>query len=176
MSGNENEVTDKGMRVLWAIWAIMLGYLCVYILICHLLADGVRGNVGSDFPIAIIRNILYIAVIVTLSITVFFREIMLSGNFGQSESTTYNFKPFANQTTFLIKYTIVIIVSLALSESIGIYGLLLFFLGDSYQTFYVFIGISALAMFHFRPKRQNVGKYSIIMKTNEENQKTYHVG
>jgi len=175
LSANEIEVADNGMRVLWVIWGLMLGSLCVYILICHLLADEVRGNVGSDFPIATIRNILYIAVVVTLSITYFFRNIMLSGNSGQSESNTHNLKLFTNQTTSLTKYTIVIIVSLGLSESIGIYGLILFFLGDSYQTFYIFIGISALAMFHFRPKRQAVEKYSMVMKTNEAIQKTHHL-
>jgi hypothetical protein len=48
------------------------------------------------------------------------------------------------------------VVSLALSESIGIYGLVLFFLGESFRTLYIFLGISALAIFLYRPKREEL--------------------
>ncbi len=57
------------------------------------------------------------------------------------------------------------LLSLALSESIGIYGLVLFFLGDSFQTLYIFIGISALGMFHYRPKREEIEKFAVAMQT-----------
>jgi len=59
------------------------------------------------------------------------------------------------------------IVSLALSESIGIYGLVLFLLGDSFQTLYIFISISALAMFFYRPKREDLETLAIAMQTKE---------
>ena len=125
LGANKSEVIDKGMRILWVIWALMLGSLCIYIFICYQLGDEIRGNVGSNFPIGILKNILYLAVIVTLVITFFFRKIMLSGNSGQSESNVHNFKLFPSQAPFLPKYTTAVIVSLALSESIGIYGLIL---------------------------------------------------
>jgi hypothetical protein len=48
------------------------------------------------------------------------------------------------------------VASLALSESIGVYGLVLFFLGESFRTLYIFIGISALAMLLYRPKREEL--------------------
>lgn len=48
------------------------------------------------------------------------------------------------------------VVSLALSESIGIYGFVLFLLGDSFGTLHIFVGISALAMFFYRPKREEL--------------------
>lgn len=49
-----------------------------------------------------------------------------------------------------------LMVSLALSESIAIYGLVLFFLGDDYQSLYLFVGISAIAMFFYRPKKEEL--------------------
>ena len=47
-------------------------------------------------------------------------------------------------------------VSLALSEFIGIMGLVLFFLGDNFQVLYTFMAISTIAMFLYRPKREEL--------------------
>jgi len=48
------------------------------------------------------------------------------------------------------------VISLALSESIGLYGFVLFLLGDGFRTLYIFVGISALALFFYRPKREEI--------------------
>ena len=55
------------------------------------------------------------------------------------------------------------IVSLALSEFIGIMGLVLFFLGDNFQVLYTFMAISAIAMLFYRPKRQELETLNIAM-------------
>ena len=172
MDANKGEVIERGMRPLWVIWALMFGSLCIYIFICHQLGDEFRGNVGSNFPIGTFKNILYIAVIVTIFLTYFFRKFMLSRNLGQSEVKTPNLKLFSSQAPFLAKYTTAMIISLALSESIGIYGLILFFLGDNYQTLYIFIGISALSMYYYRPKREEIEKLSMAMENVKTNQDT----
>ena len=57
------------------------------------------------------------------------------------------------------------IVSLALSESIGVYGLVLFLIGDSFQTLYIFIGISVVAMFFYRPKREDLETLATAIHT-----------
>ncbi len=59
------------------------------------------------------------------------------------------------------------VVSLALSESIGIYGFVLFLLGDGFRTLYIFIGISALAMFFYRPKREELEALAIAMQSGQ---------
>jgi hypothetical protein len=56
----------------------------------------------------------------------------------------------------LQRYTAAVIVSLAISESIGIYGLVLYLLGEELSTLYTFIGISAMAMIFYRPKENEV--------------------
>ena len=65
------------------------------------------------------------------------------------------------------KYSTALIVSLGLSESIGIYGFVLFLLGDDLQTLYIFIGISALAIYVHRPKREEIETLAIAMQTDE---------
>lgn len=73
----------------------------------------------------------------------------------------------SDQPSFLAKYTTAVIVSLVLSESIGIYGFVLFLLGDDFRTLYIFIGISALAMFFYRPKREELETLAIAMQSGE---------
>jgi hypothetical protein len=53
-------------------------------------------------------------------------------------------------------YTKATVITLALAESIGIFGLVLFFLGDSFQVLYLFIAVSAAVMFYYRPKRDEL--------------------
>jgi hypothetical protein len=76
-----------------------------------------------------------------------------------SEPSSYSSQPQA-----LGKYTTAVMVSLALSESIGIYGLVLFFLGSTIQTLYLFMVISACAMIFFRPKKEELAELAISMQ------------
>ena len=50
------------------------------------------------------------------------------------------------------RYFLTVLVSMALIESIGLYGLLLFYLGDGVNSLFIFSGLSALGLFLYRPK------------------------
>ena len=65
---------------------------------------------------------------------------------------------------YIAQYATAVIVSLALSESIGIYGFVLFLLGGGFKTLYTFIGISAVAMVFYRPKREEMEKLAMAYK------------
>ena len=58
------------------------------------------------------------------------------------------------------------IISWALSEGIGIFGFILFFLGRNTTDLYILILIAALAMFLYRPKKED------IISLAEENQES----
>jgi hypothetical protein len=50
-------VSDKGVNqnqlsVLWIIWGAMVVTLSIYVLICHLVGDGIRQSVDPDFPLS----------------------------------------------------------------------------------------------------------------------------
>ncbi len=45
---------------------------------------------------------------------------------------------------------------MALSESIGIYGMVLFILSKDSMTLYQFITMSAIAMFYYRPRKEEL--------------------
>jgi hypothetical protein len=50
------------------------------------------------------------------------------------------------------RYLVTVIVSMSLIESVGIFGFVMFILGDNFNTLFIFSGLSALGMFLYRPK------------------------
>ena len=136
----------------------MLVSLGIYVLVCHLVIDGIRQSVDFDFSFAMLRNIFYGVAIFTLFVAHFVRKLILTPGAGVFENTPQQTPPVKDPSQLMGKYTIAMLLSLAFSEMIGIFGLVLFFLGDSFQTLYIFIGISALGMFHYRPRRGEIDK------------------
>ena len=155
---------EKGFQILWIIWAAMLGSLFIYVFICHQWGDGIRKSISPDLPLDLIRKILYGIAIVTLVMTHFIRKLMLSGGSGPSGPKSLEPPVLSNQPSPLAKYTIAMFISLALCESIGIYGFVLFLLGDYLKTLHIFIGISALGMFYYRPKREDLETLATAMQ------------
>ncbi len=158
------EAINKGMQTLWIIWAAMLVSLLIYVFICHQPGIGFKGVGGTDFPIGLLRNIFFGAGAAAWFMAYFMRRSMLSVRAGGSKP-----KPVERMVTwdgppFIAKYTTAVIASLALSESIGIYGFVLFLLGGGFKTLYTFIGISALAMVFYRPKREEMEKLAMAYK------------
>ena len=61
-----------------------------------------------------------------------------------------------SESEILQKYFVASIVSWALSESIGIYGLILSLVGKNTTDLYILIFIAAIALFLYRPKKEDV--------------------
>ena len=154
VEAQERDAIAKGMQTLWVIWAAMLGSLLIYVFICLQLGEGFMGTGGTDLPIGLLRNIFFGVGAVTFFIAFFLRRTMLSVRAGLPKSKL-------NAAPFVAKYATVVIISLALSESIGIYGFVLFLFGGGFKTLYTFIGISALVMIFYRPKREELERFAM---------------
>ena len=165
MASSEKGVNQSQLLVMWIIWGAMLVSLLIYVLICHLVIDGIRQSLESDFTFDMLRNILYGVGIFTLFLAHFVRKFILTPRTGGSGSMTSKPPPLKDQSQVVGKYVMAMLLSLALSESIGIFGLVLFLLGDSFQTLYIFIGISALGVFHYRPRREEIMKLAAATQT-----------
>ena len=160
----ESKAIDKAMRTLWLIWAAMLVSLLMYVFICHQPGVGFK-NVGeSGFPIGLLRNIFFGAGAAAWLMAFFMRRSMLSVRAGISKQKPVERMVKWDAPPYIAKYATAVIVSLALSESIGIYGFVLFLLGSGFKTLYTFIGISALAMVFYRPKREEMEKLAMAYK------------
>jgi hypothetical protein len=163
----EKEAVNKGMITLWVIWAAMLGSLLLYIFICYQAGIGFKGVEGSDFPIGLLRKILAGMGVVVVLVVYFMRRSILSGKNRIPQPKPVERTAGWNTIPFVAKYVAAVIVSLAMSESIGIYGFVLFLLGDSFQTLYTFIAVSALAMIFYRPKREELEKLAITYRKRD---------
>ena len=58
MIASENGLNQNQILVTWIIWSAMLVTLLIYVLICHLVGDGIRQSISPDFPLTMLRNVL----------------------------------------------------------------------------------------------------------------------
>jgi hypothetical protein len=161
VEAQERDAIDKGMRTLWFIWAAMLVSLLAYVFICHQPGVGFKSVEGSDFPIGLLRNIFFGVGAAAWLMAYFMRRSMLSVRPGISDQKPVERMVKWDGPPYIARYATTVIVSLALSESIGIYGFVLFLLGGGFKTFYIFIAVSALAMVFYRPKREKMEKLAM---------------
>lgn len=150
----ESGPNDKAVVTLWVIWGAMLVSLLIYVFIGSQVPEEMRQKLGGALPLDLIRKILLGVAAFTLIVAIFIRKrIVEGGSAGYDMKSSMALDPSTSPSA-LGKYMTAMIISLGLCESVGVYGLILFFLGDSFQTLLIFIGIGALGMVFFRPKRE----------------------
>jgi hypothetical protein len=142
---------NKGMLNLKIIWFAMLASLGIYLYV------GLRTETIVQVPMdkdtfAIIKKVLYVVAFVTLIATRYVRKLFLSGKI-QHWTTTRT-----SQHPALQKYTAATILALGMLESIGIYGLILFLIGKNTMDLYLSILISAVTIFIYCPRKDEVIK------------------
>lgn len=157
----EKESIEKGFLAILIIWGAMLASLAVYLLIAHVAGDQIREAQKSEIPISLLKNILFGMAAAELLLAYYLRKKMLRG--GAVKAPPEDTPLTSDQSKALARYSTAVLVSLAICESIGIYGLLLFFLGDEYQTLYILVGVAAAAMCFFRPKRDELMELALAM-------------
>ncbi len=140
---------NKGLLPLKIIWFAMLMSLVIYLFV-GLYAGTHFSPLMKEDALGILRTLLYVVSLITLIATRYIRKLFLLEK-GQYQQASQSLQHFA-----LERYKIATIVALALSESIGIYGLVLFFLGKNHMDLYLLIAMSAVAMFLYRPKRDEL--------------------
>jgi F0F1-type ATP synthase membrane subunit c/vacuolar-type H+-ATPase subunit K len=156
MGASQKGTVDNKLFVMWIIWGAIAGSLVIYIVICNLIGGQIRRPIGPGFPLVLLRNILYGIGIVALIATHFIRNFILRKPPDGPELVSTSQPSPHDLAKIYSKYTTAMIISLAFCESVGIYGLVLFFLGDSFQAMYTFMIISAAGMFYYRPKREEI--------------------
>jgi hypothetical protein len=171
---------DRGLTTLKIMWIAMLGSLAVYLLVAHQTgADWQPALDGDKF--AKLRVIIYLISLVNLFLPRYVKRrvlstkarpkkppaalghlmtpllglaVALSGK-GRGRSS-----PLAFENAVLQKYVSATILTLATYESIGIYGLVLFYLGKSTVDLCVLVLVSAVAMVFNRPNRDELIRLS----------------
>jgi hypothetical protein len=144
-----NEEIEKGLLTLKMIWFAMLASLAIYLFVGLQIAANLQVSLNED-TFAVLKWVLYVIAFLTLIITRSLKKLILSAK-GQPKTATQVYRHPVIQ-----KYATAMIITWALSESIGIYGLVLFFLGKNPMDLYLLILISAAAMLMYRPRKDEV--------------------
>ena len=165
---NEKEQLVKGMRVLRIIWGAMLLSLGIYVFVCHVVGSQTARPMGENFPVDLLRNVLYAISAAELFLIHFLKKIMLKAPAAGRPADAPARKETANVHPAVGKYTTAMIICYSIAESIGIYGVVLFFLSHDYQALYAFIFISAVAMVFYRPKFEELEQLAAGMKEAQQ--------
>lgn len=160
---SEIEQLDKAWTIIRIIWGALAGSLAVYLLVCKLIEDQLK-PVGSDFPLETLKNALFGVAVLTFFIIYYVRKAMLKASVRGSANVLVQNQSSQIQNPAAVKYLTAIIVAMALSESIGIYGLVLFFLSKDSMVLYQFITMSAISMFYYRPRKEELWQIAEEMK------------
>lgn len=144
-----DEELDRELSKLKIIWFAMLGSLGLYLIIGLQVAPNIQVSMDKGI-FNVLKTVLYLFTLIIIVITRYIRRFILPGKTQQAQPIQ-NIQPLTLQ-----KYTAVMIASWALLESIGIFGLVLFFLGKNPMDLYLLLVISAIAMLWYRPKKDEL--------------------
>lgn len=166
MQENEMEMKqiDSGWRVILVLWGAILASLGVYLVVCIVMEKKLLINISPNLPMETIKIALFGVSFITLFVVNYLRKFLLrSGNsFGNSS------QPSSPQHPAVGKYTVIVIITSALLESIGIYGVVLFFMAKDTLSLYQLVIMSALAMIYFRPRKDELLNLAAQMKAQVE--------
>ncbi len=142
---------SNDLRLVRGISAASVFSLVIYVLVAHLAGQELQSQFAlTEEQRTVWRTVFYVIAIVTLPLTNLIRHVQLRLN-----QTMPGEMPARN------RYLVTVLVSMALVETLGIYGLIMFILGDDFNTLYILMGMSALGMFLYRPKLE---EYTAILQ------------
>ncbi len=153
---NEFFVYDKNdLNVHWLIVIGLCLAVTAYVFACHYF--GPRMQIGlEEATRVLIRSVLYVIAIVTFPLASLLRYILLRLN-----QTMPGESPAKN------RYLVTVVVTQSMMEAIAIFGLIMFVLGDDYNTLYIFSGMAVLGIFLHRPKMSEYGSVAEVLAERE---------
>jgi nitrate reductase NapE component len=149
---NTEELTAD-LKLPWIVVGMMLTTLVVYLMVCFTVGAELQQPMDEITRVKI-RTAFYVLTIVTFPMTRLLRHIQLRLN-QTMPRTLPNYRVEAKK-----RYLVTVIVSMALIETVGLFGFILFMLGDSTNNLFILVGLSAFGMFFYRPK---IEEYRVIV-------------
>lgn len=153
---DEMKMIDKGWLTLNIVWMAMLMALVIYLFLGLYLKDQIHFSLAKEFPINILRTALYTVSIIAVILAKYIRNYMLEKKEDRNIINKSQPLTMLNQHPAVIKYSAAVIFSLAMSESAGLFGLVLFILGNILTDLYIMLAISAAALIYYRPHKEEL--------------------
>ena len=155
-----------GMLKVWIVWIAMFLTLVFSLIFVFLLGKNVE-KMYHPQTVRQITLILYGVAPAGLILAYFIRKYMLHRASSRPLPEETGNTP-GQIAPYIARYKPVVVVSLAISESIAAFGLTIFFMNGSLGAFSVFFAISLVGLFLYRPKFEEVEKLAISIKQNSD--------
>ncbi len=139
------ERLQADLKLPWLVVAVMTITLVALLALCLTQGEQLQQPLPEAQRV-IIRTVLYIVAIITFPITNLLRHIQLRLN------QTMPLEHKQAETAAKSRYLTTVTVSMSLIQTPGIYGFVMFILGDPTNTLYILTLMSALGLFLYRPK------------------------
>lgn len=156
LTEQESARARKALLVNWIIWFVIFFSLVIYLVVAHLVGADIQ---TADLPEVTYRMILKILMgLGTVQLVVSFplRKFIINSGQKRGLPGRRSDMPRPDIDKVVQRYSIALVIALALCESVGIYGLVIFFLGQDLQTLYLFVAASAAAMVLHRPRMSEI--------------------
>lgn len=141
----DTEELKADLKLHWTVVGMMLMTLVVYLVICFTVGAELQQPMDEITRVKI-RTAFYVLTIVNFPMIRLLRHIQLRLNQTMPLTQT-DYRTEAKK-----RYLVTVIVSMALIEVVGLFGFVLFMLGDSTNNLFILMGLSAFGMFFYRPK------------------------
>jgi hypothetical protein len=148
--------TEKNDLTLhWFVVGMMLVTLMTYLFICHQFGHELQEPLPEERRV-FIRTVFYGIAIVAFPVTNLIRHVQLRLN-----------QTMPGNKSAKSRYLLTVIVSMLLVEGVGVLGFVMFMLGDDFNTLYIFLGLSALGLYLYRPKEDEYNQivYALLDRT-----------
>ena len=132
--------SSKSLRAHWLIVGLLAVLLVAYMVICHVWGGQFKLHYEESERM-LIRSVFYLVGVFLFPLTNLVRFVLL-----RLDQTMPGDKPAVK------RYFSTVLVSLLLIEILPVFGLVMFGLGDDFNTFYIFIVFGALGLMLHRPK------------------------
>lgn len=136
--------THTKLTLHWLICAVMLILLASYNVVCHVWMDVIRMNLDESQRV-LIRTILYVMAIVLFPLTNLIRHILLRLN-----------QTMPGETAPERRYLFTVLVTQLMIGTVSVFGLVMFILGDDFNTLYIFTLLGVLGVYLHRPNQDEL--------------------
>ncbi|NOT11659.1 MAG: hypothetical protein HOP23_07505 [Methylococcaceae bacterium] len=153
----EDQGLKAPLKLPWIVFGIMLLLLLVAIIFCQVWGEQYQINWPEGRRIRI-RTLFYLGSIVALPVTNLIRHIQLRLN-----------ETMPGNKSADKRYLLTISVSMIIIEIVGVLGIIMFLLGDGYNTLYIFIGLSTLGLYLYRPKLSEYTRIKRVLAATNKN-------
>ena len=163
MSPIDGEDIKKGLRKIWMVWGALLFSLYLYVKISHMLDSRWEPILDYSFPSDTLKIILYIASVLLLILSRYFRNYILTSKNPKNDANYIKRASKTNSNPAIVKYSTAVICSNAIAMNIGIAGFVMFLLTKDFQTLYILVAISAIAVVYHRPRMRELESIASAM-------------